>query len=252
LRKQTEKAEKKLYKPKINSKSKEIVNRHTNRSFNGDDIHERLYRQGIKNLKKENYEYEPDLQECTFTPNLVYSSIQGGGNIDDFLERQKIYDEIKRERLEKKLSKSIDDNTYTFKPEINLTSDIIIKADTNRANENTDERVNRLYKQNYDKIKTRKEQLESFYYSQYDFKPKINHISKIVGKEHSIEELATRNASKAKIKRVAEDDIEECTFKPILNQNKHVQSSYKFDENILDRIQQEMKTKNEKVEELKR
>jgi hypothetical protein len=182
---------------------------------------------------------------------LYYSSIQGGGNIDDFLERQKIYDEIKRERLERKLSKSIDDTRYTFKPEINLTSDILIKADTGRANENHDERIERLYRTNYEKIQSRKEQLESFYYGQYDFKPKINEISRIVGKEPSIEDLAKRNKSRGKT-RVVHDETEGCTFKPSINQNNNIQSAYKFDENIGDRIQKELKAKNEKVEELKK
>ena len=31
--------------------------------------------------------------------------------------------------------------------------------------------------------------MENFYYAQYDFKPKINEISRLVGKDHNIEEL---------------------------------------------------------------
>ena len=75
--------------------------------------------------------------ECTFTPQLCYSTAFANGNIDDFLERQKIYNEIKKDRLERKMSKSIENNQYTFKPKINLTSDFLVRSDPNRINENS-------------------------------------------------------------------------------------------------------------------
>ena len=104
LRSQKEKCEKNFYKPKISSKSKEIVNRNTNRSFN-DDTYERLYRQANK---KKNIINDSEMQECTFSPQLFYSTTNG--NIDDFLERQKIYDDIRKERLEIKNILQINNN----------------------------------------------------------------------------------------------------------------------------------------------
>jgi hypothetical protein len=243
----SEKEERKFYKPKISSKSKEIIMRNTNRSFN-DDTHDRLYRQAIK--KQKNKIPDAELNECTFSPQLCYSSTLGG-NIDDFLERQKIYDDIKKDRMDRKLSKSIEDRTYTFSPQINITSDILVRADENRLKENQEDKINRLYKKNYDKIKSRKEQLEKFYNAQYDFKPKINEISRLVGRETNFEEL-----SKIKPKPISApvDEARGCTFKPNTNKNKfeYVQSSYKQDENIMDRIQNEMKNKTEKIEEMKK
>ncbi len=61
-----------------------------------------------------------------------------------------------------------------------------------RANETKDEKVNRLYKKDFKQIKERKEQLENFYQAQYDYKPKINELSKIVGRNSSVTELATK------------------------------------------------------------
>ena len=48
--------------------------------------------------------------------------------------------------------------------------------------------------------------------------------------------------------------MENCTFKPQINKNKfeHVQSHYKLDENIMDRIQQEMRSKSEKIDDMKK
>jgi len=256
MRQNQEKEEKNLYKPEINPKSKEIIMRKTDRSFNGDlSIHERLYREGI-NQKQRNRSFVDNEHEiCTFSPNLFYSTTQPGGNIDDFLERQKIYEEIKKERLERKLSKSIEHKEYTFNPRINLTSDILMKADHNRANEDLKDKVERLYKDDFEKLKNRREQLEKFYYAQYDFKPKINEISKFIGKDHTVEELYQKRES-SKVRRFKDKEKEEndgCTFKPKINKDKfeNIQSNYKLDDDILHRIKSEVKFKNEKVEEIK-
>jgi len=256
MRENIEKQGKSMYKPEINSKSKDIIMRRTERSFNGDlNIHERLYRDGLnKNRQKLNSDNLLDDEECTFSPQLFYSTTQPGGNIDDFLERQKIYDEIKKERLERKLSKSIENNQYTFSPKINLTSDILIKADHMRSNEDIKDKVDRLYKEDFEKLKNRKEQLEKCYYAQYDFKPKINEISRFVGRDPTIDDLYMKKES-SKVRKIKEEATiqEECSFKPKINKNKfeNIHSNYKPDENILKRIQDELKNKNEKVEEIK-
>lgn len=254
MRMNEEKQERSFYKPNINAKSKEIINRKSNRSFN-EDIHDRLYREGTKKIKNKDM-IDTDLEQCTFSPQLYYSTTTPGGNIDDFLERQKIYEEIKKERLERKLSKSIENNQYTFNPKINLTSDILMRADTSRANEDIKDKVDRLYRQNTEKIQNRKEQLENFYYAQYDFKPKINPISRFVGRDHNIEDLTNKRES-SKARRYRDDrnrdETEGCTFKPKLNKSKYdnIESTYKLDDNILNRIKDELKYKNEKIEEIK-
>ena len=56
-----------------------------------------------------------DINECTFTPQLCYSTTYANGNIDDFLERQKIYDEIKNIKFDKKnenIIELIQNNNY--------------------------------------------------------------------------------------------------------------------------------------------
>jgi hypothetical protein len=232
--------------------------RKTDRSFNGEKvIHERLYREAIDNKKKKKEFQDSELEQCTFSPNLYYSTTQVGGNIDDFLERQKIYEEIKKERIERKLSRSIDHNEYTFTPKINLTSDILMKADHNRANEDIKDKVDRLYKDNFEKLKNRKDQLEKCYYAQFDFKPKINEISRFVGKDHTVEDLYNQKES-YKIKKLKEErtrnDSDDCTFKPKINKDKYenVKSNYTLDENISKRIQNEVKFKTDKIDEIKK
>lgn len=57
-----------------------------------------MYKEGLKNKKRDTEGYDHSLDNCTFTPQLYYSSIQPGGNINDFLERQQFYKELKKER----------------------------------------------------------------------------------------------------------------------------------------------------------
>jgi len=252
----SEKAERSLYKPEINSKSKKIVNQNLDKSI---DIqpHERLYREGMRKLRGRTENPGADLEECTFSPQLCYSTTNANGNIDDFLERQKVYDEIRKDRLDRKMSKSIENNQYTFKPKINLTSEFLVRADSNRINEKSNEKFDRLSTHNYEKILKKKIQLEEFYYSQYDYKPKINETSRYIGRDHSLTDLAFKKPSgKSKDYRsnIVKEQGQECTFKPKTNKNKfeNIQSNYKIDEKILDRINEEMKTKNDKVDGLKK
>jgi len=67
-----------------------------------------------------------------------------------------------------------------------------MKADHIRANETKEEKIRRLYNKDAEHIKNRKEQLENCYYSQYNFKPKINEISKTVGRDSSLHELTNK------------------------------------------------------------
>jgi hypothetical protein len=71
-----------------------------------------------------------------------------------------------------------------------------MKADQSRCNETQEEKINRLFKQDTDKLKERKQQLDNFYYAQYDFQPKINNISKTVGRQSSLNELANKRGKK--------------------------------------------------------
>jgi hypothetical protein len=253
----SERLERTMYKPEINSKSKQIAKQNLDRSVDA-HTHERLYREGIKKMRNRQ-ENQPgvDLEECTFSPQLCYSTTHAAGNIDDFLERQKIYDEIRKDRLDRKMSKSIENNQYTYKPKINLTSEFLVKADSTRLNEKSTDKFERLAVTNYEKILIKKKQLEEFYYSQYDFKPKINEVSRYIGRDHSLHDLVNKKQErKSKDYRSAhlKEQIQECTFNPKTNKNKfeNVQSNYKLDENIFNRINDEMKSKIEKVDGLKK
>jgi len=65
-----------------------------------------------------------------------------------------------------------------------------MKADHSRSNETADEKIRRLCNKDAEQLKSHKEQLESFYYAQYDFKPKINDVSRNIARNSSVNELA--------------------------------------------------------------
>ena len=57
----------------------------------------------------------------------------------------------------------------SFKPEINVTSDIIMESDPKRGAETEDERYYRLYKKDFKRQEIAKEMVEKEVYSQYTF-----------------------------------------------------------------------------------
>ena len=259
-RQEIEKEQKQLCKPKINSNSKKIVEQQKN--VGGyppyEDIYEKLYRENInkdpKNLATR------DLKECTFTPkvnpisNLLVSNnninynMNNEENMKDFLERQKMYEDLRKKKLEK--NKENNNYEYTFKPEINSNSDLLVKCNPERFNENQLDKYSRLY-QDAQRIKIKKEKLENELNNKYDFTPKINELSKYKGRKPDFDEL---NLIKEKLPK-DEKKEEEYDFTPELYQNskyKNIKSNYKNDQGMLSRINEEVQNKKEKIETLQK
>ena len=259
-RQEIEKEQKQLCKPKINSNSKKIVEQQKN--VGGyppyEDVYEKLYRENInkdtKNLATR------DLKECTFTPkvnpisNLLVSNnninynMNNEENMKDFLERQKMYEDLRKKKLEK--NKENNNYEYTFKPEINSNSDLLVKCNPERFNENQLDKYSRLY-QDAQRIKIKKEKLENELNNKYDFTPKINELSKYIGRKPDFDEL---NLIKEKLPK-DEKKEEEYDFTPELYQNskyKNIKSNYKNDQGMLSRINEEVQNKKEKIETLQK
>ena len=259
-RQEIEKEQKQLCKPKINSNSKKIVEQQKN--VGGyppyENIYEKLYRENInkdtKNLATR------DLKECTFTPkvnpisNLLVSNnninynMNNEENMKDFLERQKMYEDLRKKKLEK--NKENNNYEYTFKPEINSNSDLLVKCNPERFNENQLDKYSRLY-QDAQRIKIKKEKLENELNNKYDFTPKINELSKYIGRKPDFDEL---NLIKEKLPK-DEKKEEEYDFTPELYQNskyKNIKSNYKNDQGMLSRINEEVQNKKEKIETLQK
>ena len=261
-RQEIEKEQKERCKPYINPNSRKIALMQRNNDFNGDndDVYERLYKENInkdsKNLGNR------DLKECTFAPkvnpisdllvsnngqNMNYYNNENSDNMKDFLERQKMYEDLKIKNLEKNKEKN---KEYTFKPEINSNSDLLVKCNPERLLEKNSDKYSRLY-QDAERIKNKKEKLKNELDNKYNFTPKINELSKYIGRKPGFEEM---NIIQEKINK-NEKIEEEYDFTPQINQNskyKNIKSNYKNDQGILDRINEEMEIKNKKIENLQK
>ena len=177
--------------------------------------------------------------------------------IQDFLERQKVYEDIKKEHINKykhenNFNTKNENDELTFKPKINSTSELIAKTNPERNNEEINDKYQRLYEE-AELIKNRKEQLTEFYNAQYNFTPKINEISKLI-----VNNYLTHKNSNNSINAInaINNNLEqnECTFKPkIINNEKYnsIESNYKFDENISKKIEEEISNRNNKMNKLK-
>ena len=268
MRQEIEKEQKEKCKPIINEKSRKLalINKNSNKNGYNDqyeDVYERLYKENINKDTKSLGNRE--MKECTFAPKLNPMSNylinnyhenhsdddnyneNCDENLKDFLERQKMYEDLKKEKLEK--NKINNKNNYTFKPEINSNSDLLMKCNPDRCGENNNDKYSRLY-QDAQRIKQKKEKLENEINSKYDFVPKINELSKYIGRKPGIEELnyiPEKDMNKYKINKKEEEEYD---FKPQMynnNKYKNIKSNYKNDHNMLERINEEMQNKNKKI-----
>ena len=213
------------YSPLINKKSKMIT-----RSISQDDnTFNRLYKDSVtreNNRKSMNSSLDNIvLKECTFSPKIISFDHDSKGNINNFLERNNYYDEIKKLKQKVKID----------------SSDILIKSDKERANETSKEKYERLSKKDYEYICEKKNALKEKELARYTFHPKINESSKYL---FDIP-VRHRDKSKSRSKSRSYEIKEEYSFQPNINKKKmyynHVKSNYKFDDSIQRNIENEMR-----------
>ena len=251
--------------PKTNEKSKVILENQINNNFFTDynrkenNVFNRLY-ENKYNRNNTNLELDKNDFNDIKPRNNYYE-------INDFLERQKLFENIKIEKLQtyKILNENNKiDEDLTFKPKINQKSDLIARTNPERIGEDADDRYKRLYN-DAEKILEKKEQLKTFYNAQYDFTPKINKLSEIIGdnyayrknyllKDYTINNNTINNSNNSNINIIKNEIDRECTFKPKIIINKkynYIQSNYKYDDNLSQKIKEELNNKNDKMNILK-
>lgn len=145
------------------------------------------------------------------------------GSMKDFHNRQAQYQKKHQENLQSIASKTPGANC-SFKPQINMTSQIICESDPNRNNL---DQVTRLYEFDRKKKEVVREIHEAEMYGGYDFQPQINKVSKSLAGDFR-QELLMDNMSNpaAKMKfqekrnQFIREQEAELTFKPQTYQNK--------------------------------
>jgi hypothetical protein len=189
-------------------------------------------------------------EKYTFTPQLSFNPSLG---TKDFLERQKALQEklrVKREQMIERLQAS-----YTFKPSIDRTSQYITESNKERIRDKLEERLNGDGKKRLEL----QEDLAKQHYSQFTYEPVINQLSKKLGRSSSLSEIAFGHSSKEAKKKVAEENAAEqekkCSFTPTINSSekfKNVSSKYKQNANISQVIAEELSSKQQRHEIIKK
>jgi len=87
------------------------------------------------------------------------------GNMKDFYERQEAFIKRQYEKKEEARKKWADEERYSFKPEINATSEVIVESDPNRGAENDEDRIERLYKRDHKRQEVMRELIEKEVYA---------------------------------------------------------------------------------------
>ena len=87
------------------------------------------------------------------------------GNMKDFYDRQEAFIKRQYEKKEEARKKWADEERFSFKPEINATSEVIVESDPNRGGENDGDRIERLYKRDLKRQEVMRELIEKEVYA---------------------------------------------------------------------------------------
>ena len=108
------------------------------------DANERIEKQMSHNMSvseqmSKDYSFHPQISKAS---NLLSNqSDQFSGGMKDFYDRQEAFVKRQLEKKEEARKKWADEERYSFKPEINATSEVIVESDPQRGVETEDDRI---------------------------------------------------------------------------------------------------------------
>ncbi len=251
------------FKPQLNEVSVKIAEC----KFQDRPFTDRLGQQ-IKEYVDKKYVHaktEPEeTKDLTFQPQLNPNSVKIAQESNlftqaDFLKRQEMY---KMREKEKQQMKSPRQGDFTFSPQISQTSKLLIAAKTNRGGETLEEKMERLAYKEKKKMEHLKDCLQEKYYSQFNYQPEINAISKSIAKATDLTELVNNSQVKRKQEEIAHQ-YEEMkqrvyTFKPQTNETSKIIGANKFSLNtkqvdqLAERVEEKKREKEKKIDQAKR
>jgi len=149
-----------------------------------------------------------------------------------FKERQELH-------LQRKQEESKYKEEYSFKPQINSTSQVVIALDPKRFNETQEQKYQRLSQPELKQYNKVKEEIEIEFKKKFTHHPTINDASRSMIRQKSIKIPAL------------EKEEQECTFKPKINPY-NATSRYSQREKITTQIKEREQKKAEEREQKKR
>ncbi|GMH44293.1 hypothetical protein BSKO_12227 [Bryopsis sp. KO-2023] len=221
----------------------------------------------VMNRSKNAAKHNAD-KDCTFNPAinpLSKKMIEHTEVPDDFLERQRYFDEKKREQ-ETARQIELEDQECTFSPYTGSADDVLAASRlAGRLAETVEDRVERLAFKDAESRDCNRDALAKQHYSECTFHPEINPNSKKLGKSKTVEDLYHESRSKKSVdraKQAAEVRFsQECTFKPATGRRpgrprsvSAVRGSYSAGPpmDLLTRAQQHQSRKDQKLDHLRK
>jgi hypothetical protein len=112
------------------------------------DANDRIQKQMSHNVSvneqmNKEYSFHPHISKSS-----AYMSAQSemfNGNMKDFYDRQEAFIKKQQENRLEARKKWADEERFSFKPEINATSEVIVESDPTRGRESSQDRIQRLY-----------------------------------------------------------------------------------------------------------
>lgn len=190
------------------------------------DVTSRLFGEGERRrarMDQRRQEVAADeASRLTFEPRVNASSaslvaanprLQAG-----FLERQRDFVRDKEQRLAR--ARDAEAEECTFKPKTSDAGALLSYTRPELSAETERDRADRLATRDADRGRKLKQAISDEYYSQFSHKPRINALSKRLGRAHSVQEHMMderRRASRARAKEEADRaEMKACTFQPEL------------------------------------
>ncbi len=209
------------------------------------------------------YSFQPHISKSS---NFMSAqSDMFNGNMKDFYDRQEAFIKRQYEKKEEARKKWADEERFSFKPEINATSEVIVESDPNRGAENEVDKIERLYKRDHKRQEVMRELIEKEVYAQYTYKPEINKVSKSIARNATtIEELSYNPKGRQKKEYIQEQlltqEFSECTFRPQTTKNRKyekVPSNYTMSdcsthEEYSRKLKEKLKEKQERIAQERR
>lgn len=143
------------------------------------------------------------------------------GTTDTFFDRQRRTADARRRRMQDAVHS--DEKECTFQPQVTGADAALSRLRPSRLGETDEERVERLATRDKTRVEQARTAMEEQYYAQFTFKPRINSLSRVLGRAHTVEEHVSNESAKESRQRIQREldrkHEAECTFKPQLRKS---------------------------------
>jgi hypothetical protein len=255
LRAEAEYQNQKLFKPKVDQRSNAIME--GKKSTEGElSVTERMIRDTASRLAKASKQAREDYYTERTNVNTYRNPLECDQNIN-FINRQEQFSSMRKQKIEQHAIKL--SNNCTFKPAINFTSEILVDSDPQRSMESQMEKYERLSYKDAKKRELSQKAIKKQMMESCPFKPSINTVSKTLGRQITVQEMANDEQRKINIHAISEqvrnEQLKECIFNPIFvadNTKYNAESHYANPSNVLLEAKKAFELKKQKALQLER